>query len=118
MHGSRMDLLRPKLAALLLALPISVMAEAMMVPGIPYHVRGSDHEQARVIFHPDSRVLVREGEAPTLEHEGNWRRRDGQICITEDSEFGPLCMDEVAGQGGGFSLMFGNSSMDFAPMPQ
>lgn len=79
-----MDLLRPKLAALLLALPISVMAEAMMVPGIPYHVRGSDHEQARVIFHPDSRVLVREGEAPTLEHEGNWRRRDGQICITED----------------------------------
>lgn len=111
-----MNRLIPALAALLLATPLA--AEEVMVPGTPYRLSGNVTEAARVIFHPDSRVLVREGEAPTLEHEGNWRRRDGQICITEDSEFGPLCMDEVAGQGGGFSLMFGNSSMDFAPMPQ
>lgn len=109
---------RSMLAALLLALPIGAMAEEIMTPGIPYLIRGSDDPAVQVIFHPDGRVLVRNGEGMAFEHDSNWYRRDGRICMVLEGVFDTMCMNEIAGEDGDFSLVTKGYREDYTPLPQ
>ena len=110
-----MNRLIPALAALLLATPLA--AEEVMVPGTPYRLSGNVTEAARVVVHSDSRVLVWEVDvARPPKHQGDWSRRGRQICIMEESEHEPLCLDEVARADGAFSLTEDELSLDFTPL--
>lgn len=75
-----------------------------MKPGI-YAYEGPDGSKHRMVFGKDGTYADMEDNQPKPVEEGEWFRRDGQLCLQSGQTKTELCLEEKAvGDDGSFSL--------------
>lgn len=91
------------LSAALLAGCGNEQGEGPMKPGI-YAYEGSDGVKHRMVFNEDGTYSDMQDNVPKPVEQGEWRRRDGQLCLTSSKTGTELCLKEKAEANEGFSL--------------
>lgn len=74
-----------------------------MKPGI-YAYEAPDGSAHRMIFSEDGTYSDVADNVPKPVEQGKWLRRDGQFCLESGNTGTSLCLEEKAGEDGGFSL--------------
>lgn len=74
-----------------------------MKPGI-YAYEAPDGSAHRMIFSEDGTYSDMADNVPKPVEQGKWLRRDGQLCLESGNTGTSLCLEEKAGEDGGFSL--------------
>lgn len=100
------------LFAVLLAGCGKEQAEGPMKPGI-YAYEAADGVSHRMIFSEDGTYSDMQDNVPKPVEQGQWLRRDGQLCMKSGNTGAELCLDEKADAGGGFSLSKDGSTIQF-----
>lgn len=91
------------LSALLLAGCGDEQGEGPMKPAI-YAYEAADGSSHRMIFSEDGTYSDMQDNTPKPVEQGQWFRRDGQLCMTSGNSGAEVCLEEKAGEDGGFSL--------------
>lgn len=86
--------------------------EGPMKPGI-YAYEGPDGTAHRMIFSEDGTYSDMEDNVPKPVEQGEWFRRDGQLCMKSGNTGAELCLEEKAGENGGFSLSGSGNTTHF-----
>lgn len=94
----------PILFAALLAGCGNDRGEGPMEPGI-YAYEGPDGSKHRMVFGKDGTYSDMQDNVPKPVEQGEWFRRDAQLCMKSEQTGAELCLDEKAmGDEGDFSL--------------
>jgi len=86
--------------------------EGPMKPGI-YAYEGPDGTAHRMIFSEEGTYSDMEDNVPKPVEQGEWFRRDGQLCMKSSNSGAELCLEEKAGEDGGFSLSGNGNTTHF-----
>ena len=100
------------LSAVLLAGCGNEQAEGPMKPGI-YAYEAADGVSHRMIFSEDGTYSDMQDNVPKPVEQGQWLRRDGQLCMKSGNTGAELCLDEKAEADGGFSLSKDGTTTQF-----
>lgn len=100
------------LSAVLLAGCGNEQGEGPMKPGI-YAYEAADGSSHRMIFSEDGTYSDMQDNVPKPVEQGQWLRRDGQLCMKSGNSGAELCLDEKAEANGGFSLSKGGTTTQF-----
>lgn len=100
------------LSAALLAGCGNEQGEGPMKPGI-YVYEASDGSSHRMVFSEDGTYSDMEDNTPKPVEQGQWLRRDGQLCMKSANTGAELCLEEEAGEDGSFSLSRNGTATHF-----
>lgn len=78
-------------------------SDGPMKPGI-YAYEGPDGVKHRMVFSDNGTYSDMQDNVPKPVEQGEWLRRDGQLCLTSGKTGKELCLREKAEANGGFSL--------------
>ena len=90
--------------------------EGPMQTGIAYLGNAFGEGESMVMFADDGQILELIPGSDEPQVAGEWMRRNGRFCMTEDPELTTTCLLETPFGNGGFALSDGSQRIELVPL--